>query len=207
MFAFSLIRTPPPHRDRGKERVLPFVFALLLLPLLLLPLPLLSCFCTLQPRFYFSNSCRRCLQHGFLSTPRQLSTAAAAVVIRHDNRQALRTRTRSHDIMLQLFSYPGMRFVLLLIKIYCNYVFFTSSNAITCVCRRHCRCCFSFPPILIYLQCFLPLQRTPTSLILLFFNSPPTNLTPTEVFVLNTPTKLTPTEVFVLNTPTKLTPT
>ena len=40
-FSF-LIRALPPHRDRGTERVLPLVFALLL-PLLLLPLSYTAC--------------------------------------------------------------------------------------------------------------------------------------------------------------------
>ena len=60
------------HRDRGIVRVLPFVYALLQ--------PLLF-FCTPYPSFLFPDSCRYRSQPTFLFTPRQLSTAAAAVVV------------------------------------------------------------------------------------------------------------------------------
>ena len=49
-----------------------------------------------------------------------LLLSSLLLLFRHDNSHALSTLTRSHYIMLlPLFTYPGMRFVILLIEVYC----------------------------------------------------------------------------------------
>ena len=160
---FFLIRALTPHRARGIERVLPFVFALLL-PLLLS----LFFFAHYNRDFIFRTVVVVVYSLGFFPHRHSCLRLLLLLLLRHGNRQALGTRTRSHEIMLLLctwyvswyaFCYFAYRSLL--------HPFFydtitASTTTTTYICRLHCRSCCSFPLIPICHACFLPVQRTLT---------------------------------------------